>query len=55
MDVVLLMIAVIAAFHVYTYARWLKENNNKAGACGIYVLIIIGLVLPAYRLLRTLL
>ncbi|MGI6092829.1 MAG: hypothetical protein GX348_01540 [Veillonellaceae bacterium] len=50
MDYISLLIAVLAAIHAYTYAKWLKENENKAGAYGVYVLILTGLTLPVYRI-----
>ena len=50
MDYILMLIAVLSAIHAYTYAKWLKENNNKIGAYGVYILILTGLSLPAYRI-----
>lgn len=52
MKYLFLVIAGLAAFHAYTYAKWLKTSGNKVGTYGIYVLILIGLALPVYSLLR---
>lgn len=48
-----IVIAALAAFHAYTYARWLRQHGNRAGAYGIYLIILIGLALPAYRMLSS--
>lgn len=50
MDYVALGAAMLAGFHAYTYAKWLKENNNKIGAYGVFVLILTALFLPVYRI-----
>lgn len=47
-----LLLVIVAAFHAYTYARWLKQQGNKAGMIGVYILIVIGLALPGYRMFR---
>lgn len=50
MQFVPMLIAIAAAFHAYTYAQWLKDNGNSIGAYGVYVIILIGLILPVYRI-----
>ncbi|MDD4599551.1 hypothetical protein SDC9_04068 [bioreactor metagenome] len=47
-----ILIAILAAVHAYSFAQWLKDNDNKVGAYGVYVMIILGLALPIYRLFQ---
>lgn len=46
-----LLIAGLASIHAYSFAQWLWKNGNSLGAVGIYVLIIIALSLPLYRII----
>jgi len=52
MQYVWLVIVLLAAFHAYTYARWLKQQGNRIGMIGVYILILIGLALPGYRIFK---
>lgn len=51
MEVILLIVAMLAAFHAFTYARWLKQEGNKAGAMGVCFFILVGLILPVYKMM----
>ena len=51
MNYFFLLFAGLAGIHAYTFARWLWKNGNSLGAVGIYVLIMISLILPAYRII----
>lgn len=50
----MLLVVVIAALHAMTYSRWLMHNGNKPGAVGVYVIILLSLALPVYRLVTAL-
>lgn len=52
MNSTLLVITILAALYTYTYARWLKQNDNKIGAWGIYLLILLGLSVGVYRVMQ---
>ncbi len=49
MDYILAAGTFIAAFHAYTYGRWLKKNNNRTGAIGVIILAIGGVALSMYK------
>nr|WP_173812929.1 hypothetical protein [Dendrosporobacter quercicolus]NSL48970.1 hypothetical protein [Dendrosporobacter quercicolus DSM 1736] len=51
MDTVILLLVLASGIHAFTYSRWLIHNGNKAGGVSVYVIILIGLALPVYRLL----
>jgi hypothetical protein len=51
MDYLFLLAAVLAAIYGYTFALWLGKNGNKVGAIGVFVLIVISLALPIYRII----
>lgn len=46
----LLLFVVVAALHAMTYSRWLMKSGNKAGAIGVYAIILVSLALPIYRM-----
>lgn len=48
-----LLVAGLVGIHAYTFGQWLWKNGNSLGAVGVYVLIIISLILPAYRIIST--
>ena len=50
MQKIILLFVVVAALHAMTYSRWLMQNGNKAGAIGVYALILLSLALPVYRM-----
>ncbi|GBG56879.1 hypothetical protein SPFL3102_02387 [Sporomusaceae bacterium FL31] len=50
----MLLFVVFAALHAMTYSRWLMKNGNKTGAIGVYVLILLSLALPIYRMVTAL-
>ncbi|QJW46790.1 hypothetical protein HA075_13725 [bacterium BFN5] len=50
----IVLFVVAAGLHAMTYSRWLMKNGNKAGAIGVYVIILISLALPIYRMLTAL-
>lgn len=40
---------VLAAMHALTYARWMKQNGNNAGAYMVFMLSIIGIGVVTWR------
>lgn len=42
-------LALLAAFHAYTYASWLKQNGNRLGWFGVLLLAAAGVSVPLYR------
>lgn len=53
MDNILVAVAILSAFHAYTFAKWLKQNGNTPGAMGVYFLIAVGMGLSIYRLVSS--
>lgn len=51
MEYLILLATILTGIYAYTYANWLKQNGNKAGAWGIYFIIIIGLAVGFYRVM----
>lgn len=51
MDYVVLVGTCVAALHAFTYGQWLKSNNNRVGAVGVFLLAVGGVVLSLYRVL----
>lgn len=51
MNYLFLLAAGVAGAHAYTFARWLWKNGNSLGAVGVYVLIVISMILPMYRII----
>lgn len=50
MEYILPALALVAGFHAYTYARWLKRQGNRLGWFGVMLLIAAGVGTPLYRL-----
>jgi hypothetical protein len=46
-----LFAVVLAGFHALTYARWLRKSDNKAGAFGVLIIILLSLALPVFRII----
>lgn len=51
-DYLLALLALAVAWYSYTYARWLKANGYNCGAITMYLLILLDLLGPAYRLFK---
>ncbi len=51
MGYLFLLVAGVVSIHAYTFARWLWKNGNVSGAVGVYMLVIISLALPLYRII----
>lgn len=49
MEYIMPLLGIIAGFHAYTYAKWLKQHNNRLGAIGVIVIAGAGAALPLYR------
>lgn len=47
----MLVFILASAIHAVTYSRWLMHNGNKTGGIGIYVIVLIALALPVYRMM----
>ena len=43
-------LALLAGFHSYTYARWLKQRNNRLGWLGVMLLTAAGLGATFYHM-----
>ena len=52
MDYYFLLAAVLTGIHGYTFAQWLWKGENMLGAVGVFVLIVISVMLPVYRILN---
>lgn len=50
MDYIIPGLALLAGFHAYTYARWLKQKGNRIGSFGVMVLTAAAVAVPMYRL-----
>lgn len=50
-DYLFLIAAILSGIHAFTYAKWLGKNGNNTGAAGVYIIIVIGLLLPLYSIL----
>lgn len=48
-DQIFLIAAVLSSFHALTFAKWLKQNDNKAGAYFMYGIALLGIAFPAYH------
>jgi hypothetical protein len=51
MDYIFLAAAILSGFHGVTFSQWLWKNGNILGAMGVFVLILISLALPIYRII----
>jgi hypothetical protein len=49
MEYIMPGLALLAGFHAYTYACWLKRNGNRLGWFGVMLLVIAGVGVPLYR------
>ena len=49
MEFILPGLALLAGFHSYTYARWLKRRGNNTGWIGVLLLTAAGVGVPLYR------
>lgn len=50
MEYILLLAAIAAAIHAFSFARWLGHNGNKAGTILVLFLIMLSLGVPVYRM-----
>lgn len=50
MDYLFLIIAIVSSVYAYTFGRWLRQNGNKAGAFGVFLLITISVGLAIYHI-----
>lgn len=50
MNYIVLLLAVIAAIHAYSYGIWLRENKQLPAFIAIALCAIISLFLPLYHL-----
>lgn len=53
-DFIFLAAAFLAGLHALSFARWLRFKGNNLGAVGVWVIIVVGLALPVYRLMTRL-
>ncbi len=52
MDYVLFVFSLVAAVPAYTYASWLNKQNNKAGAIWMWTMVLLGIGLSVFSMLR---
>lgn len=52
MDYLFVCAAFLTGFYAFTYARWLRQNGQSAGAWGVGALVILGLAAAVYRLVK---
>lgn len=52
MNYFFLVASVLAGIHGYTFARWLWKKDNRLGAVGVSILIVVNLLLPIYRIIN---
>ncbi len=52
MDYLFLAVAILSGFHGYTFSQWLWKNENISGAVGVFLLIIICIALPIFRIMN---
>lgn len=50
MEYIFPALSLLAGFHAYTYARWLKKQGNRLGALGVLGLTAAGVSVALYRL-----
>ena len=50
MHYVILGIALVTAYHAFTFAKWLRQQGNTTGAIGVAVIIAVSIALPIYLL-----
>lgn len=50
MEYVMPALSLLAGFHAYTYASWLKRKGNRLGWFGVLLLTVAGVAAPFYRL-----
>lgn len=48
MKYIFMISAIIASYHAYTFAKWLKEGGNRKAMLAVYLFILICLGLPIY-------
>lgn len=47
-----LLVAIVAAIYVVTFALWLQKSGNLVGAYGVLVIAAIGVVLPLLQVMH---
>lgn len=52
MDYVLFVFSLVAAVPAYTYASWLYKQKNKAGAIWVWLMVLLGIGLSVFNMLR---
>lgn len=52
MDYVFFVLGLVAAVPAYTYASWLNKQNNKAGAIWMWTMVLLGIGLAVFSMLR---
>jgi len=48
-----LIISTLAAIHAFAYGRWLMNNGNRWGGGIIYIIVLVCIALPVYRLMTS--
>jgi uncharacterized membrane protein YraQ (UPF0718 family) len=52
MEYMFLAAAILSGFHGYTFSQWLWKNENTLGAIGVFLMIIICIALPIWRIMN---
>lgn len=50
MENIFRVLTLLAGFHAYTYARWLKQKGNRLGWIGVLLLTAAGLGAAIYQM-----
>lgn len=48
---ILLLASIATAFYALTFARWLMLEGNKQGGYVVFVVVMLAVALPVYRMI----
>jgi len=51
MNYLFLLVTTLVGIHACTFACWLRQKGNTAGALGVYLLVTISVVVALYRVI----
>ncbi|WP_371379183.1 hypothetical protein [Sporomusa aerivorans] len=52
MDFLFVIATILTGFYAATFAYWLKQHGNSIGAWGVWTLVLLGLAVSIYPLVR---
>lgn len=50
-DMILLLATFATAFYALTFARWLLQEGNKQGGYVVFIVVMLAVALPVYRMI----